>query len=109
MNTLPWGWLNAAPELVTPAEVQGNAALIAETVAFHAIVAHWDDVVPCVVMTVDGFTPGNCDRPAYWVYHCTCGRPITVCTPHKVRADAWPPRCGECEAALPSPIPWLPL
>lgn len=112
-DQLPWGWLVAAPELVTPAEVERDAALIAGTVAFHAIVAHWDDVVPCAVKTADGYTPTTCDRPAYWMYHCPCGRPITVCTPHKVMADEWTKigdgACHLCHSDFPNPIPWLPL
>lgn len=106
-DTLPWGWLNAAPELVTPAEVKRDLAATADAVAFHAIVAHWDDVVPCN-------SPDGCERPAYWVYHCPCGRAVTVCTPHKVRDDfaiaTWGGGlCLACDQQVPSPIPWLPL
>ena len=103
-DTLPWGWLNAA---ATSEQIIDDTVI---AVKINAMEAHWDDVVPCAVKTIDGYTPGTCDRPAYWVYHCPCGRAVTVCTPHKVMADAPPaPRCMDCLDVMPSPIPWLPL
>jgi hypothetical protein len=118
-DQLPWEWLNGGEPLVPDMIPEAlkrpwlNAAATSEqiiddtviAVKINAMEAHWDDVVPCNV------TDGSCERPAYWVYHCPCGRPATFWTPHKVRADTWlgPVLCGLCRCVWPSPIPWLPL
>lgn len=106
-DQLPWGWFNAA---ATSEQIIDDTVI---AVKINAMEAHWDDVVPCNVKTADGYTPTTCDRPAYWVYHCPCGRPITVCTPHKVMADEWTKigdgACHLCHSDFPNPIPWLPL
>lgn len=99
-NRLPWGWLNAA---ATSEQIIDDTVI---AVKINAMEAHWDDVVPCNV-------PHGCERPAYWVYHCPCGRAFMQCTPHKIRSDAASARrnaiCDDCERLVPSPIPWLPL
>lgn len=102
-HQLPWGWLNAA----ATSEQMIDDTVIA--VKINAMEAHWDDVVPCL-----GTAKTQCERPAYWVYHCGCGLPVLHCTPHKVWMDTYLIKhpgqvCRFCGADVPEPIPWLPL
>lgn len=77
-----------------------------EIIAFWAMAHNADDDrVPC------DRTSKGCKSTAQWVVYCpVCRARCAYCMPHRAEVDGlWLPMCGDCNAPIAVPIPWLPM